>query len=176
MRTIPLLFGLCLLSKATLAAEPIADFAKQALALDLKALPFGKVATLSKGFGDTPTPPRAFVMTNATDVSWMTNAFTEKYHQEFPSRTLHFGVRNEKIVSLRISTSVFGNNSSSADSARRKADLIQIQEALLKASPQERFNFEDGVHSLKYRADCSPDTNSIVVQELEIAPVAQPRN
>jgi hypothetical protein len=175
MRTMPLLLGLCLLTKATLAAEPIADFAKQALALDLKALPFGKSPALTEGFGYA-TMPGGMFMTNATDVSWMTNTFTAKYHQEFPSRTLHFGVRAEKIISLRISNSVFGNNLSPADYARRKADLIQIQEALLKASPQKQFDFEDGDHSIKYQAHCSPDTNSIVVQELVIAPLAQPRN
>jgi hypothetical protein len=175
MRTMPLLLGLCLLTKATLAAEPIADFAKQALALDLKALPFGKSPALTEGFGYT-TMPGGMFMTNATDLSWMTNAFTEKYHQEFPSRTLHFGVRGEKIISLRISNSVFGNYLSPADYARRKADLIQIQEALLKASPQKQFDFEDGAHSIKYQVHCSPDTNSIVVQELVIAPLAQPRN
>ena len=172
----PLLLGLCLLTKATLAAEPIADFAKQALALDLKALPFNKAPALTEGFGYTTMPPAGFFMTNTTGLLWMTNAFTVKYHQEFPSRTLHFVVRAEKIVSLRISNSVFGNNLSPADYARRKADLIQIQEALLKASPQKRLSFEDGAHSIKYRVDCSPDTNSIVVQELEIAPLAQPRN
>ena len=105
----------------------------------------------------------------------MTNSFTEKYHQEYPTRTLRFGVRGEEIVCLRISTITAANSLDPAqDSAaytRRKDDLIQIQDALLRASPTRKFNFQDGAHSIKYMVNCSPDTNSIFQQELEIAPV-----
>jgi hypothetical protein len=173
MKIVKFLLGFCLITHAVSAAEPIASFAKSSLALELGSLPFGTIPR-SNGFAPTAAPLQ-LSLTNDASLAWMTNALSEKYHQEFPSRVLRFGLQGDEIVCIRISTSVFNpsgdNTNTSLD--RRRADLIHIQESLLRVSPRQRMSFEDGAYSIRYSVSCSPETNSIFCQELEIAPVTR---
>jgi hypothetical protein len=168
-----LFLGLYLVAGSAFGGETVASFAKQTLGLDLASVPFGMIAGSNSDYKmtESPTMPSPFVVD--PKISWKTNAASAKYARDFPNRTLRYAFRDGQLVAIRITISAFtrSGSSDSSDTAQfeqRRKELVRIQEELLKASPIQKLNFEDGGFRVQYGASCGPTPESLLISEIEI--------
>jgi hypothetical protein len=175
--TAALLFSICLFSQNSRGGGAITSFARQSLGLDLSSIPFGAAAPGAEDYKPTQAPPSETYGNFATNVNWMSNSLSEKYHHKFANRILRFGFSDGKLSAIRLSISAFAGRP--ADSSQReistfidrqRKELIKIQDRLRSANPAHHLNFSDGTFQTHYAALCSPAPDSLLLMELEIAP------
>ena len=103
----------------------------------------------------------------------MTNATSAKYNQDFTNRVLRYGFREGPLAAIRISINSFlpGPAQIGTDEAageRRRKELIQIQDELLKAKRSQKANPANARFRVQYGAMCSPANRFLM--EIVITP------
>jgi len=176
LRTRSLALGFCLLAKVGFGDDCVASFVKQSLRFDLASASFGITAPTNGGFGiiSAPLSPYPSLRDDPT-LSWMTNATSAKYNQDFTNRVLRYGFREGPLAAIRISINSFlpGPAQIGTDEAageRRRKELIQIQDELLKAKRSQKANPANARFRVQYGAMCSPGPESLFLMEIEITP------
>ena len=59
---------------------------------------------------------------------------------------------------------------------RRRKQLVQIQDDLIKASPTHKLSFEGGSFRIQYGATCAPTPESLFMAEIQITPLESKKN
>jgi hypothetical protein len=170
MRAKSLALGICLLARVTFGGDAIASFAQQSLGLDLASIPFGTVIPTNDVYGATSAPLSPSPMLEIAEVSWMTNAASDKYNHDFTNRVLRFGVRDGRLAAVRISIHSFIPQASQEIFDQRRKELVKIQDELIKANRSEKAN-PDARYSMHSGAMCSPSPESLFLLEIQITPV-----
>ncbi len=171
IKTKALFLGICLLAQATFAAETIASFVKQILAFDLATVSFGTTNQTNDEYKPAGSPLSMPAMTTPTNVLWMTNTVSAKYHQDFPNRILRYGFLEGRLVSLRISIdSIKAMVSDQELFKQQHKELIQIQDEYIKTGPSRRFNQDDTTFQIHSGVMCGSG-DSLFIAEFEITPL-----
>ena len=156
--------------------ETYESFARESLGIDLASMPFHVAAQSNDGFQGTTAPLSGVTMPEAAGLLWTTNEISAKYHRDFPNRVLRFGFSEQthKLTAVRVSISMYGgpgftgDNSSQEIMARRRKELIQIQDSFLKARKVEKVAPNPSRYEIRSGAMCSPAPDSLVLLEFQI--------
>ncbi len=162
------ILGICLVPGLSFGAETVTSSVKQSFGFDPLSVSFGTSPTNGQyGTAGLPLSPPPLVAVPGT--SWMTNATSAKYHQDFPSRIVRYGFRNGRLAAVRISLTCFEGNQNMYE--ERRKELLKIRDELIKHNPNHRLSYGDDGFRMQFGAMCGSEPESLFVMELEITPV-----
>jgi hypothetical protein len=173
IKTNSLLLALFLSVPAAFAVDPIASFAKQSLGLDLEKISFK--TTTSTDYGATAAPLTIAPLVAEGGTIWQTNAASGKYSQDYPSRTLRYAFREDRLVAIRVSMNSMVINGRALFGTKEfedlRKELVQIQDELMKARKVQKQNSETAKYHIQYATQCGPSPDSLFLMEIEFTPV-----
>lgn len=176
VKTKAVLLAICLLALVTFGQEPVAAFAKQSLGFDLASISFRTTKQTSPGFSITEPPMSPSPMTGDTNISWMTNAVSAKYRQNFPNRLLKFGFRDDRLEVIQISIDSFAVGQTPAVVVVQRKELVRIHDELIKSPANHHPGIYDSSYQLRTGAMCAPSPESLFLMEFQFTPLEKKKS